>query len=362
MKIIFNIIASVDYNSFKQDWLENILYFQQNFPEYSNSINFYFTYNETIETIEQTEKFRIEKPQNNNINFYDFYYINNSKYERKRGIFKRNLAFLKYLKLQNINADYIIRTNLSTLFNLELFIDWIKEKKLPNNKLLAATLSDTYMEEFSIFSGTNFLISYDLVETLLLAENNIEEHFNKLGIEYPEDDLLMGQILIQNIKDLNIISINRLDYVECKYTLNGVENYIPPSIIFEKCHYTDKVFCFRFKTLNRNDDSKNLKYILQNHIINKIPLETCINYFTNIKKSLQLILNQPNHYQKFGQKTFKLYEKVIFHSNKDRENLPFFSNIKLFEEVFFWDIKNDNSNHNSNGNSNGNPNDIRLNK
>lgn len=172
----------------------------------------------------------------------------------------------------------------------------------------------------------------------------------------------MGQILIQNIKDLNIISINRLDYVECKYTLNGVENYIPPSIIFEKCHYTDKVFCFRFKTLNRNDDSKNLKYILQNHIINKIPLETCINYFTNIKKSLQLILNQPNHYQKFGQKTFKLYEKVIFHSNKDRENLPFFSNIKLFEEVFFWDIKNDNSNHNSNGNSNGNPNDIRLNK
>jgi len=332
MKIIFNIIASSDYNNFKEIWIDNIMYFQQNFPEYANIIEFYFTYNEINKINNETFRLEANVKQNNKnfVNYFDFYYINNSKYERKRCIFKRNLAFLKFLKLENKSVDFVIRTNLSTMFNFPLFINWIKN--LPKKKLLAATIaSGIDINEFSIFSGTNFLISYDIAETLLLSEENIETYFNKLQIEYPEDDLLMGQILIQNISDLNIITINRCDYVECKYIIQSIENYIPPSIIFEKCHYTDEIFCFRFKTLNRDFDSKNMKCILQNHIKNKISLENCIEYFKNKNNSLQLILNQPNLYKEFGQKSFKTYEKIILHQ---KENIPFFSNTKLKSTIF----------------------------
>lgn len=343
-KIIFNIIASSDYTDFKDIWIDNIFYFQEHFPEYSKFIDFYFTYSTKTETENLNDTFRLQSHQlhqNKSIQYFDFYYLSSGKYERKRGIFKRNLAFLKFLKLQNTKgfpeANYIIRTNLSTLFNFNLFIDWIKN--LPKNNLLAATMSDTYMEEFSIFSGTNFLISYDLINVLLASEENMETHFNKLQIEYPEDDLLMGQILIQNVIDLNIITINRCDYIECKYTIQGIENYIPPSIIFEKCHYLDPVFCFRFKTINRNLDRQNMKYILENHIKNNISLETCVHYFKNKINSLQLVLNQPDLYKEFGQKPFKIYEKVLLPSQQ-KEDMPFFSNLKVMNEPFFW-IKNE---------------------
>ena len=98
---------------------------------------------------------------------------------------------------------------------------------------------------------------------------------------------------------MNILIVKRLDFVEFKLT--NVSPYVAPCIAFQNTSNSVNLFCYRFKTLNRELDIKVMKR-LENEINSE-------NF--NLNTFINSLLNNPDlPYNKiFAQNTE--YDKLI---------------------------------------------------
>jgi hypothetical protein len=317
-KVIFGILASTNdhYNQFIQIWIDNIIRFKMG--AYGNLIDFYFIYHER-----DSPKSLI--PDNQEQPMYYHYY---SKYNATDSIMdsflNRSVCLLDHLK--STPFDYFIRTNLSTLFQLDLLIQWIQ--KLPKYNLIAGTPIDKLNYIYTYISGTNIILSRDLADFLLLNKDNLLKESVLHG-----DDQRISSLIIENL-NVNVLLVKRVDFIEMTYNdKDDNERYIPPSIIFQNCYDISNLFCYRFKTKNRERDIKYMKMLQQHmymehfhplkfvlHLVNDnqdIPYKKIISQNTDYDKltytvfQIQTVPHIMKNYHRYKNVIFKYLPSII---------------------------------------------------
>jgi hypothetical protein len=247
MKIIFGILASSNenYNDFKNIWIKNIQRFK--LTSYKNCIDFYFIYSE-----KNMDKDGIEIDSSGN--FYNYYYKYDESQSLMDSLLYRSISLMEYLSNNNILGDFFIRTNISTFFDLQMLLKW--SETIPKTNLFAGTLIGIMNSILTHLSGTNLTLSRDVVEFVILNKQYIinESIINKdteavlLG-----DDSRISSLIIENT-DVNMLLIKRLDLIEIRYK----DAYYPQCIVIQNAEDLENLFCYRFKTSDRNFDIQSM--------------------------------------------------------------------------------------------------------
>lgn len=263
MKIIFGILASSNdnYDEFKNIWTSNINKFKSGPTK--NLVDFYFIYTEP-----QLQNTCIDC--NTYYNYYSPYIENDSM---MNSFVKRTISLLDHLEGNNTLGDFFIRTNLSTLFDLNMLLKWAE--CIPKNNIIAGSVIDKLNSIHTQFSGTNIILTRDLVQFLLLNQKYILDESILSG-----DDQRISSLIVENI-DVRFLIVKRLDFIELEST--KISPYIAPHIVFQNSCKTINLFCYRFRTLNRKLDIKIMK-----ELENKINSENF-----NLNNFIQLLLNDP---------------------------------------------------------------------
>jgi len=164
------------------------------------------------------------------------------------GIFLKSIHAMDYCQ-QTFNYDYLLRTNMSSLYNIPKLIDFLDNQPKTN---FAGGRNEIYYN-ISFISGAGMIISKDLVEkmlTTIFTENTINHVF---GLP---DDVLLGYIINLHIDPSTYVYIPRFDIYE-RLTKERIESL------------SNDHFHFR----NRNDsdlrvlDSQNIN-LLANYFYN----------------------------------------------------------------------------------------------
>jgi len=234
------------YIKMKELWIYNI---KKNFNDLNNVfIDIYFLYD-----AEDNIQLHLDNIyEDTNLNIYDFYIDTKTKIYINSTI-KRSLWFFEYLNSNKyFNADYIIRSNASTVFNFKLFIEWTFNK--PKTNFFAGSIISNCLNPL-LLSGTNLVFTKDLIEDII-------KHKKTLNMNIIDD--VCFSLFIYSIKHLkNIYSINikRIDFIG--------------HILYHKCHVNDKnIFCFKFKSNDRYNDIKYMKTLIdENFKINFLEKE-----------------------------------------------------------------------------------------
>lgn len=245
MKIIFGILASSNesYNDFKNIWVKNIQRLKSS--SYKNCIDFYFIYGENVKenTIE------IDSSQN----FYNYYYKSDESQSLMDSLLYRSISLMEYLSNNNILGDFFIRTNLSTFFDLQMLLKWCES--IPQTNLFAGTLIDMMNSILTHLSGTNLTLSRDVVEFVILNKQYIIKEatlFDNNPVLLG-DDTRISSLIIENT-NVHMLLIKRLDLIELIH-----ENiHYPPCIVLQNAKNLTNLFCYRFKTLDRNVDVQSM--------------------------------------------------------------------------------------------------------
>lgn len=247
MKIIFGILASSNenYNDFKNIWIKNIQRFK--LTSYKNCIDFYFIYSE-----KNMEKDGIEIDSSEN--FYNYYYKYDESQSLMDSLLYRSISLMEYLSNNNILGNFFIRTNISTFFDLQRLLKW--SENIPQTNLFAGTLVSIMNSILTHLSGTNLTLSKDVVEFVILNKQYIinESIINKdteavlLG-----DDSRISSLIIENT-DVHMLLIKRLDLIEIRYK----DVYYPQCIVIQNAEDLENLFCYRFKTSDRNFDIQSM--------------------------------------------------------------------------------------------------------
>jgi hypothetical protein len=156
------------------------------------------------------------------------------------GILKKTIEGINYC-LKNYNFDYLVRTNLSTFWNLNYLCSYFD--KLPNKKCLGGVVLKTKFSRGLFVSGTGIFLSNDICKYLVE---------NKQKIDYGTiDDVSISRFIINNLK-INFVQIPRND----KYS-TSVKNVIDEN-------YLNKNFCsYRIKgPKNRNHEPYKLQRLM----------------------------------------------------------------------------------------------------
>jgi hypothetical protein len=131
----------------------------------------------------------------------------------------------------NQPVDYIIRTNMSTLFNFEKLLQWLQ--KCPPSKFFAGPFI-AHIESKPMISGTCMVMTTDIAKYIIENKDNIDTKLN-------ED---IGTSRLVNTTPHYTCNIPRIDF-------SG------HNILFHKCEVGDlSPFCYRFKSANRVNDTK----------------------------------------------------------------------------------------------------------
>lgn len=250
MKLIVGIVSSKNeiYDQFKII-LVNYMIKMQEFKEYN--LSFYFLYSD-LNTLD-TEQRLDYNYCNNKLLFTDFYdkdvekCDNNIMYISK-SIFKRTIAFFRYLQINNFldNDTFVLRTNLTTFFDFVKLLKWLSNK--PKQLFFSGSFNGAYNDKNTTISGTNMIMSYDIIISLSKLHYDLDELKR-----FSEDETL--SILIINNLPISIINIKRLDMIEIDPIPELNIPYIKPTISYHKCEvYDESIFSFRFKTHNRLRD------------------------------------------------------------------------------------------------------------
>ena len=103
------------------------------------------------------------------------------------GLLKKTMDCLKFLGEQNISYDFLLRTNLSSLFNWKAFAQFI-DNNISKQKLVAGVPYNT-----SKMSGMCMILSRDLVHNIMVKEA-------QLDFDLPDDEAI-NRVLnkIQNV-------------------------------------------------------------------------------------------------------------------------------------------------------------------
>lgn len=145
------------------------------------------------------------------------------------GILIKTIKAFEYIK-KNYTYDYVVRTNISTFWNIRLLLR--KLKFFPNKRFIAGETVRTKYKRF--ISGTGIILSKDLINILI-------KNKNKLNYQIP-DDVMLSQYLHNNHK-IRYYREPRCDKYIKRIPLN--KRFVPR-------HFTS----YRLKTKrNRNLDS-----------------------------------------------------------------------------------------------------------
>lgn len=265
-KIIYLIIASHNkyYNFFKEQLLKYIVLFKD--------IKYFFIYNDpTIEYDAIVKEDTI-------IYKYEENYI--------PGIFYKSIASMKICNM-NFSYDYIIRTNLSSFWNIPVLVDYLKNKPLINFAGAMIDISNEFIDfidyneknnqkkrQVIFLDGAGIILSNDVVNKILeliydkkiLMNASLKIIKNAYPMYLDED---FSEIKISNLLSLpddvaitliinNFMSINkftRLGRIDCM----GI-------IDFNKLSYNSNIFHIRNRTdfiyKNREVDMENIKNLI----------------------------------------------------------------------------------------------------
>lgn len=295
MKLIVSLVASYSeiYDQFKSIWINYIVKIKQLYPDLD--ISFYFLYSEINVRENRTIYHYTENKQLLYCDFYDEDVSDKINYISK-SMFKRTLVFFNHLKDTNLlnNETYILRTNLTTLFDFNKLMNWLTFK--PRKLFIGGSFNGTFQGISTTLSGTNIIISSDIVEYL----SNIQHDIYHLNI-FSEDQLI-SSLVIQNLS-VSIINIKRLDLIEMNAIPHINLPYIKPTISYHKCYISDEsIFSFRFCTLNRIIDIDCMNF-LSNKIKHTFTIK---NYVSNIikKYKFELSMEAPEYGELFSENVF----------------------------------------------------------
>lgn len=299
MKLIIGILASKGYDGFKNIWKRNILKFKK--TQYRHLIDFYFLYSEEGESMDYGV-------------YKDYYAEFDTNDTLMNSFIKRTFSIFSYLEACDIKYDFFMRTNISTLFNLYRLLEWLESK--PRQLFICGSVIDNINHIYTHFSGTNLTMSSDLVRFLRLNRTNLLDESILSG-----DDERMSSIIVQNL-DVSMTNMKRIDFVEFN-PVEGLIDYVQPSVLFYKCKIFDcQVFCFRFKTLNREFDMKVMSNLLE--IIDEKMIDTQLKEFvlsTVSEYSMQL-LNQSGDFDDYNNNVFSFSrEEVVWKTVYDDKQI-----------------------------------------
>lgn len=319
MKITFAILASSNdnYDDFKKVWIKNIEHLKSS--AYKNCIDFYFIYSE-LNNLENLDN--LIKLNNGDIiqidssgDFYNYYY----KYDRQQSLMDsllyRSISLMEYLKTNEILGDFFIRTNLTTFFNLYSLLKW--SQSIPRTNLFAGTLLSKINSMYTHLSGTNLTLSRDVVEFVILNKAHIldESMINKeIEPVLIGDDARISSLVIENT-NVHMLLIKRLDLIEISYE----DTYFPPCIILQNAENLDNVFCYRFKTMNRDADVQSMNQLYDTIYSNNFNLKY---YIENVlSQKYTSIYKQNQEQESLTSTTFKINRHLdimnVYHHYKN---------------------------------------------
>jgi hypothetical protein len=248
MKCIIGVISSPGsgYDDMKDIWIENV----NEFNKRSEKDKVYLFFLESHERNDTTQ-YAIEQISENHI--YKFKPNCEEKFEN---LLKKTLIFFQYIKeFHNEKVDdeytFVIRSNLSTLFNLDRVFKLFKEinNKMTESKsdvFIGGSVIDNYYGIGTCYSGTNITMSLPIVKIVASNAGQVMETAK-------EDDIALSRwTILNNIGNLLSQDIMRVDFIEDMVLLNSTDNI-----------EDEKIFCYRFKTKNRENDSKLMKKLLE---------------------------------------------------------------------------------------------------
>lgn len=247
------------------------------------------------------------KEENKDIDFYfidpNLEYINyDLKGGRDHTMIMNTIECLELINNKNLKYDYYVRTICSTLFDLNIL------KKFLENKEREKTIMGSFVGNFptlQIISGTNLIMTQDLIDFVILNSNKlkiyINNYFNESTryLEYSDNFL---KLLNNHIINLDILtedvffSILFLNFTQIKYYYNipRLDFIKDNEILYHKAQENiDDLFCYRFKTKDRNIDFLKMHLLYKNNFDLK-------ESFPDYKKYYEL----PNYYDKFKRVIF----------------------------------------------------------
>lgn len=328
MKIIFGILASKNenYSKFIDIWIDNIKRFKKGpLKEY---IDFYFLYTEkdsqpnSIFSYSEIKENEGTLPSNGKDTFtddtYTIYYNYYSEYKKDDSLMdsfvRRTIGVLDYLNKREKLGDYFIRTNLSTLFQFDILIKWAET--LPLKNMIAGTIIDNINSIYTHLSGTNIVLTRDLMYFILVNR----EHVLKSSI-LNGDDARISSLVIENI-NVCLLLIKRLDFIKIKD-----KNLI----LFESTKTSNNLFCYRFKTENRITDTKVMNLLLNRFYDKDFNI---LDFITEIIKNKELpfdkIVKKNDDHDKLTSKlfTFTVDSDLMGHFNQYKDK-----NIKYVKDL-----------------------------
>lgn len=317
MKVIVAIIASKDpiYNQFKEIWIKCINYIKT--TSVAKNYEFYFIYSDKITDKSENDICYSLDVYPNYTNYYYKYHDKPFETELMKvqtEMLNKTISFYKYIRTKlNLNDNnsynqntltdttYILRTNLSSLFDFVKIYSYLLDK--PKKNFFAGTINGFYNNIYTTISGMNTILSLDLILYCIDNHKNIMEYLKILKYE---DDTLSNYI----IRNLNVylINIKRLDFIEMEevHLPTHIWPATPKSIIYQKCKINDQdIFSFRFKTFNRTNDIEVMNILNDNILKDHFNLNK---FVENLSKSSGYLINTESetYGELFSKKPFKI--------------------------------------------------------
>lgn len=300
MKIIVSVIASDNeiYNQFKDVWIKTITEIKN--TDMRDIFDFYFVYSE------KTKRPIVEYEHYTDFNDLKSVFLPTSDNKIiTKSILNRSIELFKHLWSNKYsNSDdkqiYILRTNLSTFFDFKKLHTWCINK--PTENFFGGSINGFYNFENTTLSGTNMVFSYDIMIYLI-------QNYLKCDLRVMLEDEAISRLIIQNV-NVFLINIKRIDFLEMEPVIlpSHVWPATPHSIVYHKCKINDNsIFCYRFKTFNRNDDIVKMNLICDNIYKESFNLNKTISNISKLYKPNLSITEEASEYgSNYSERPFKI--------------------------------------------------------
>lgn len=289
MKCVIGVISSPGdaYSNMKNIWIENVSKF--NSSQSLHTIYLYF-----LEGIQRTDTNLYSISNINNHNNINNFYCNCE--EKFSNILKKSLIFFKYVSqnynsIENNEYTFVIRSNLSTLFNFhKLFSEFYNINHIlhieNNDKFLGGSFISKFFGIFTRFSGTN--LTFTLSSINLLVQN-----YKEVMSFFKADDVCLSGWLVKNyFEKLIYKDFPRLDF--CK------------QIVFNSTDlYDNNIFCFRFKTDDRSLDSVIMKCLINQMYSEDFNISTFISSIPQLS-NLEIKSHNKDYINLYAKRAFKI--------------------------------------------------------
>lgn len=216
------------YDAFKKVWLRNIEHTNNFEPRYKGEVkyDFYFIYGGDSEDVIHHS------------GYTDLYYVYP---ETIPNMLRKTLKFFEHINNTTKTKDevFILRTNLSTLFDFRMYQEWLKN--VHSQTFFGGSIIYGFQGETTTFSGTNMIMSRDTMQFVLLRQDRFSYNYN--------EDVELSHMVMLNMK-CKIKAMKRLDFLS-------------DNLVYHKCRlYAEDISCYRFKSSDRKQDVNMMHNIL----------------------------------------------------------------------------------------------------